>query len=76
MDELSVILARQAGFKVDEHQNVTLNDQWCTLETKLLIQLVAGWCLEKNRRFLFAHQASREIAKDFGYQQDPKVQQK
>lgn len=65
LDELSVILAKQAGFKLDEHGNVSIGDTWCTLETKLLIHLVAAWCLEKNRRYLFAHQATREILKDF-----------
>jgi hypothetical protein len=74
-DKLSLILAKQAGFQVDALNNVMLGDTWCTIEIELLIQLVAGWCLEKNRRFLFAHQATREILKDFGYNQDPKPEQ-
>ena len=65
MDSLSNILTKQAGFDIDEHGNVTLGEQWCTLETQLLIQLVVGWCLEKNRRHLFAYQASQQILKDF-----------
>lgn len=68
MDELSLILVKQAGFKIDEHENVTLADTWCTLETQLLIQLVVSWCLEKNRRHLFTYQATREILKDFGHE--------
>jgi len=74
-DKLSLILAKQAGFQVDALNNVMLGDTWCTIEIELLIQLVAGWCLEKNRRFLFAHQATNEILKDFGYNQDPKPEQ-
>jgi hypothetical protein len=65
MDQLSLILAKQAGFHIDEHQNILINGTWCTLEVKLLAELVAGWCLEKNRRYLFAHQASQQILKDF-----------
>jgi hypothetical protein len=65
MDQLTEILAKQAGFNIDEHKNISLGDAWCTLEVKLLAQLVAAWCLEKNRRYLFAHQASQEIARDF-----------
>lgn len=75
MDSLSKILAKQAGFEIDEHDNITLGDTWCTLEVQLLIQLVAGWCLEKNRRYLFSHQASREIIKDFEIETDPKLDQ-
>lgn len=77
MDSLSEILTKQAGFHIDEHGNVTLRDEWCTLEVQLLIQLVAAWCLEKNRRFLFSHQASKEIIKDFEIEQpqDPKLDQ-
>ena len=76
MDSLSQILTKQAGFHIDEHTNVTLNEQWCTLETQLLIKLVVGWCLEKNRRYLFSHQATKEILKDFEIEQpDPKLDQ-
>jgi hypothetical protein len=71
-DKLSLILARQAGFQIDELGTVMLGDTTCTIEVELLIQLVAGWCLEKNRRFLFSHQATHDILKDFGYNQDPK----
>lgn len=74
MDSLSKILVKQAGFNIDEHENVTLGDTWATLETQLLIQLVVGWCLEKNRRYLFSHQASKEIQKDFELElPDPKL---
>jgi hypothetical protein len=65
LDELSEILVKQAGFKLDADGNVVVGDAWCTLETKLLIQLVVAWCLEKNRRYLFSHQASQQIVKDF-----------
>jgi hypothetical protein len=76
VDSLSEILTKQAGFQLDEHGNVTLGDTWCTLEVQLLIQLVAAWCLEKNRRYLFAYQASNEIIKDFEIEQpDPKLDQ-
>jgi len=76
VDSLSEILTKQAGFHIDEHGNVTLGDTWCTLEVQLLIQLVASWCLEKNRRYLFAYQASQEIIKDFEIEQpDPKLDQ-
>jgi len=75
-DKLSLILARQAGFKIDDMGNVSLNDEWCTIEVELLIQLVAGWCLEKNRRHLFSYQATKEILNDFGYNNvDPKPDQ-
>jgi hypothetical protein len=76
MDQLSLILAKQAGFHIDEHENITLGDTWCTLETKLLTELVASWCLEKNRRYLFAHQASREICRDFGLDNPTSTQQR
>ena len=76
MDSLSEILTKQAGFAIDEQGNVTLEDTWCTLEVQLLIQLVASWCLEKNKRYLFSHQASQEIVKDFEIEQpDPKLDQ-
>ena len=76
MDSLSEILTKQAGFHIDEHGNVTLGETWCTLEVQLLIQLVASWCLEKNRRYLFAHQASNEIKKDFELNEpDPKLEE-
>jgi hypothetical protein len=75
VDSLSNILTKQAGFHIDEHSNVTLREEWCTLETQLLIQLVVGWCLEKNRRYLFSHQASNEIKKDFEIEPDPKLDQ-
>ena len=76
MDSLSEILTKQAGFQIDPHGNVTLGDTWCTLEVQLLIQLVASWCLEKNRRYLFAYQASQEILKDFELNEpDPKLDQ-
>ena len=76
MDSLSNILAKQSGFTIDEHGNVTLGVTWCTLEVQLLIQLVSGWCLEKNRRFLFSHQATREIIKDFQLNEpDPQLDQ-
>ena len=75
MDSLSEILTKQAGFHIDQHGNVTLGDTWCTLEVQLLIQLVAGWCLEKNRRYLFSHQSSREICKDFEIESDPQLDQ-
>jgi len=73
VDSLSQILVKQAGFKIDPHGNVTLDEQWCTLEIQLLIQLVVVWCLEKNRRYLFAHQATNEIIKDFEIELDPKL---
>jgi hypothetical protein len=76
VDSLSEILTKQAGFAIDPHGNVTLRDEWCTLEVQLLIQLVASWCLEKNRRYLFAHQATNEILKDFELNEpDPKLDQ-
>lgn len=75
MDSLSKILAKQAGFNIDEHGNVHKGEQWCTLEVQLLIQLVAGWCLEKNRRYLFSHQATKEIIKDFEIETDPQLDQ-
>ena len=74
VDSLSQILVKQAGFEIDPLGNVTLDKQWCTLEIQLLIQLVVVWCLEKNRRYLFAHQATNEILKDFEIEQpDPKL---
>ena len=65
LDELSEILVKQAGFKLDSDGNVCIGDTWCTQQTKLLIHLVVAWCLEKNRRYLFSHQATRQIVQDF-----------
>jgi hypothetical protein len=75
MDQLSQILAKQAGFEIDQGQ-VTLHTIACTQQVELLIQLVAGWCLEKNKRFLFAHQATQQIAKDFEWLELPQQQQR
>jgi hypothetical protein len=76
VDSLSNILTKQAGFSIDEHGNVTLGEQWCTLEAQLLIQLTVGWCLEKNRRHLFSYQASQQILKDFEIEPDPQLDQR
>lgn len=65
MKTLTRILAKQAGFEVDQDQNVEINGQWINLELDLFCELVVQWCLEKNRRFLFSHQASQQIRKDF-----------
>lgn len=71
MDSLSKILIKQAGFTI-EGDKILAGNTACNLETVLLVQLVVGWCLEKNRRYLFSHQASQEIKKDFGIH-DPKL---
>ena len=76
MDSLSKILIKQAGFTINEQGEILAGTTPCNLEAVLLIQLTVGWCLEKNRRYLFSHQASKEIKKDFGIEQsDPQQDQ-
>lgn len=74
MDSLSKILIKQAGFTITETGEILAGSTVCNLETVLLVQLVAAWCLEKNRRFLFSYQATKEILKDFDMP-DPKQEQ-
>lgn len=75
MDSLSKILAKQAGFDITEDGTVLVDGNPCTLEVALLIQLTVGWCLEKNRRFLFSHQATHQLKKDFEIETDPELDQ-
>ena len=72
MDSLSKILIKQAGFEIKGDQ-ILAGDTPCNLQAVLLIQLTVGWCLEKNKRYLFSHQASNEIKKDFQIDTDPKL---
>ena len=67
---LTQILARQAGFDT-ENLEVYHNEENITPKVQLLAELVAHWCLEKNSRYLFAHQASREIVVDFELTKTP-----
>jgi hypothetical protein len=73
VDSLSKILLKQAGFDVDENNTVLVDENPCTLQAELLIQLTLAWCLEKNRRYLFSHQSSQQILKDFEIEPDPQL---
>ena len=75
MDSLSKILIKQAGFTITEQGEILAGSTACNLEAVLLIQLTVAWCLEKNRRYLFSHQATKEIQKDFNVPTDPKLDQ-
>ena len=63
MSLLSNILIKQAGYLEP------------TPEAQLLVELTLSWCLEKNRRYLFTHQVSQQLIKDFEIEPDPQLDQ-